>query len=632
MAIIQFEDGTKVNFDGNPTPADVEEVYKKISLTKAKPIQASSTQQSQTYSTRDSADTAALHLLGNVTGVEKLGTAAGYALNNIFNKPTEELTKISNADTENRLKLAKMLRDPNTSDAQKEHIKQFFIQNPNVGIDEKALNDITTGGVTNKQVLSSALQTALFLGSFGLGAPTAATKLGRIAQVAGTAGALGATEGAVNAYGDTQSPGYGITGQEAKKIAGNAALSGGISALTAGTIQGGVEALPTISKTVNRLLSKTTGNSEELLNVINERPVNTAETAIDRHIQSAQQVLDNTTPANLEKVGGLSEFIDQTKKNIVDGLSAQGDYSVAKEINKLKAENFSSLSEFSDAVKNVQTKATAQSALTDTQGVVRKLRNTLTNDWQTAADSIATEFQNKNVSLPESTLKLLKKVEDVTGGLDSVPSDLSQISATDLINLQKEVNGLSSKTAYKISPEGVPVRKLADELKQVGIDAFGGPEGSYANLYRNYSAKKQVFDAANDIVKAYSTGKPITQATAARRLQNIFDEDKVSYLQAIKELEASTGQNVLQKIAQTRTAKVLPKLKFHSDIWTNTLKILALPLTSPKISAFLSKTGNAISQKGPSIANRVAPVVENVVVPKLSSQVPSTKSKKPLKE
>lgn len=150
-----------------------------------------------------------------------------------------------------------------------------------------------------------------------------------------------------------------------------------------------------------------------------------------------------------------------------------------------------------------------------------------------------------------------------------------------------------------ISPKGAGVRALKEQLKSKVVKTFGGDKGSVATLYKNYAVKKSVFDSANDIVNAYSKGKPIKDTTALNRLQKIFDENKPAYLQAILDLEQTTGIDVLSTITASKFRGVMPTtfrplssaggLAIPKGIVEKLINLLAFPLTSPRASAFIAR-------------------------------------------
>lgn len=257
-------------------------------------------------------------------------------------------------------------------------------------------------------------------------------------------------------------------------------------------------------------------------------------------------------------------------------------------------------------------------ALKNTQSAVRGLRTSLTQSWDDGVKVLADEYSGTRVGLSDKMVSLLSKVDEAAGGLQNVPQNPANMSVQELIKLQTEVNGIANKTAFKITPQGVPIRQLADQLKELGVNSFGGADGSYANFYSKYAAQKGVFDAANDIVQAYKTGKPITQTSALARLQHIFDANRPAYLEAMKELESATGKDILSQVAASKFQPILPKSpSVGGDIWTKALKMLTLPLTSPRGAAFLSQAVGGSSKIAPALragVNMALPAVASSVV------------------
>ena len=243
-------------------------------------------------------------------------------------------------------------------------------------------------------------------------------------------------------------------------------------------------------------------------------------------------------------------------------------------------------------------RATPESSLQATQGAVRELRKQLTQRWDSSVDEIVNEFTGVRIGVPQKILPTLENVVK-TYNVDDIPVNLANMSAKEMIGLTSKINELANKPGLKISPEGVPIKNLAKQLKQLGINTFGGQGGSYAKLFQEYSTGKKVFDAANDIVSAFKTSKPLVQRTAQNRLQTIFNEDAESYLRAIVELEKSTGIDLIRGIASAKFQSGLPRFASGpgADLLTNLAKAIAFPLTSPRsaqlLARILSSSGDA---------------------------------------
>jgi hypothetical protein len=166
------------------------------------------------------------------------------------------------------------------------------------------------------------------------------------------------------------------------------------------------------------------------------------------------------------------------------------------------------------------------------------------------------------------------------------------------VNILKKLNELP-KAVLTFSPKGAVVRELKSTLKNLAVKNFGGDAGAFDNFYKNYSSKKSVLDAANDIVNAYAEGKPIKDTTALNRLQNIFDENKPAYLQAILDLEKSSGIDILSNITASKFKPIAPssfnKLSAAGGMATpkgiieRMARLLAFPLTSPRASGAIAR-------------------------------------------
>lgn len=235
-------------------------------------------------------------------------------------------------------------------------------------------------------------------------------------------------------------------------------------------------------------------------------------------------------------------------------------------------------------------------ALKTARGATRQLRKTLSADWEEAIPKIADEFQGQRMGISGKTEKMLDDVADEFG-ID-LPQNIQSVSAIEGIDLLKKINELP-KAVLTFSPKGAQVRELKALLREQVIKTFGGETGSVANLYKNYSSKKSVFDAANDIVNAFNEGRPIKDTTAMNRLQNIFDENKPAYLDAIMQLEKETGIDIISDITASKFKSIAPNtlnklasaggLATKKGLVDKLINTLAFPLTSPRSAAFIQR-------------------------------------------
>jgi hypothetical protein len=255
--------------------------------------------------------------------------------------------------------------------------------------------------------------------------------------------------------------------------------------------------------------------------------------------------------------------------------------------------------------KAIKGKVTPEKTLATAQGAVRKFRTSLSKEWRAGTDAIKNEFAGQNFSFTPRIKNLVKKVSDDFTAFEK-PRNMFNTQSQNALSVYKNINELFSKRAVRESAQGINVRALRDEMRKFMINNFGGEKGSMATLLKNYSSKIDVLNAADDIVKAYTTGKPISQATATGRLQAIFNDNKTAYLDAVLQLEKETGVDIVSKVVAGKLKPVLPStksvvtagggLKATKGVVERALQILALPLTSPRFSKFLIEKSSTPSK------------------------------------
>lgn len=79
----------------------------------------------------------------------------------------------------------------------------------------------------------------------------------------------------------------------------------------------------------------------------------TVATAVGNHLASADQIIKNTTPETLAKLGGEPELIKRTATNIVDGLRAEGMEKMAEKVATINPANFTTIAAYSDEVSRM---------------------------------------------------------------------------------------------------------------------------------------------------------------------------------------------------------------------------------------------------------------------------------------
>ena len=200
MAIIKFENGTEVNFDGNPTQQDVEEVAQKLNLGGAK-------------TSPQSSGGGFIQGLSNFVGTTGLGRGIASALSP---DQTPDINRISQS-SQKFLELAKQLP---LGDVHRDRLLQLAKQTSGEAqmLGQQNIESIPT----SKEVIGSAAQTGLSLatlGGLGTGGGLGAKVL--------KGSALGAGFGAAGALEADRIP---TTGE----LATGAAIGGGIPLAGAG--------------------------------------------------------------------------------------------------------------------------------------------------------------------------------------------------------------------------------------------------------------------------------------------------------------------------------------------------------------------------------------------------------------
>lgn len=256
---------------------------------------------------------------------------------------------------------------------------------------------------------------------------------------------------------------------------------------------------------------------------------------------------------------------------------------------------FKILSERTPAVtKAIKTGVTAEKARDTVVNAVKGFRKTLSQEWDDGVQGIIKGNEGVRFGLSDNLSSKAAKISEEFG--IELPQNIKNISANEAVGLLKKINELPT-AMLTLSPKGALVREFKQELKDLAIKSFGGEKGQFAKLYTNYSTKKGVLDAANDIVNAYAGNKPIKVATAQSRLTKIFDENKTAYLDAIVDLEKATGQDLLSDIVAGKFSKIMPQASGLGGGFTQkALKLLILPLSSPRGAAFIQKALNRTSR------------------------------------
>ncbi len=245
MAIIQFADGTKVNFNGTPTHQDVEEVAARLGLNKTAPAQPPKKN--------------IVQKTAGALGVEKAGqglaTTARVASGSINQTGDEEVAMLKSAqDVINALQ---QMHDVPNTDPKKARLLQLLREQTGARAVTQAEIDPGTQ-LSNKEVLGSFGNVALNVATAGLPAPKGATAAVRIAKGAGQAAAVGAAQGFSQGLNDNKSIKDSI-----KQAGTSAVVSGGIGFGVQGLAEFGK--LLTSNKVTEGIVNKNLGVSKKVV-------------------------------------------------------------------------------------------------------------------------------------------------------------------------------------------------------------------------------------------------------------------------------------------------------------------------------------------------------------------------------
>lgn len=203
MAKIRFETGQTVEFDGIPSPQDVEEVARSLGI-------KTSTPKPTNQAPKESTAQRFFGGVADITGGAKLTKATAELLGGDTTESTIRSALSSGQLVDQAKKFP--LGDPRRRQLL-EQAKGLSGQTSEQA--SKRIEDLPT----KKQVAADAVQLAVTLGTVGLGSATAASAGGRVLQTGAKLGGLSAISGGAEAFGQ----GGGV-----QDIAKSSAISGGI--------------------------------------------------------------------------------------------------------------------------------------------------------------------------------------------------------------------------------------------------------------------------------------------------------------------------------------------------------------------------------------------------------------------
>ena len=238
--------------------------------------------------------------------------------------------------------------------------------------------------------------------------------------------------------------------------------------------------------------------------------------------------------------------------------------------------------------------ASKEKTLDNTRKAVFKYRTGMIDEFGKSIDTITTKYGGSRIGLDDTLAKKAGEVAESFGF--ELPQNIKSMSGKETVDLITNLNESYIPNASTLADVKInnTVKMLRDALKKKGISAFGGEKGEFATAYQKYATKSDVYKDIAAIVGKVGKRTPLQINAARNRLYNIFSENSTGYLDAVKRFEQATGERVLDKVAASRLAGVLPKtlrgaptgvIGTASDI----LALLTIPLSSPRWGSWLVK-------------------------------------------
>ena len=550
MYKVKFDTGEIVDFQNQPTDADIEEVVKNLGI---KPKSASIP---ETLPQTKKPETGFLEKLGKfekdiATGVGKGATSTAVGLGQLA------------------LKGANLLPLP-------EKIKNLFSQSIQTGEDIKSVqlkpeNLGQTIGKTAEQIGEYFIP----LGEAKLAAKATSlipqsTKIFKGGTLLSNAFNL-----ARELVPKSLVEGASFAGRTAAQTGGNleeTKKAGLIGTATPPILKGIGAATVPIGKTISAVIGQMIGKEpEHIIRAFKNPQV------------VAKKISQQTTPLKVreEAINALSTFKKGFQKEFTNSLD---------DLQKFNRD-MGGLVE-----KNIFKEGRRDEILNSLYSTLRNLKISASKNGNLNFDklnsSIVRVSEQKNIQAVVNTIK--KQTDFSPKGVQAVASRIGALS--------KFVEG--SKTVSS---------KAITDIHNSYANFIEKTYSGLGEIRKNYSVKTQIYKGIDNVLKSVKNGKvnPTTATTVAKKLSRLFAEDNEAYVQALQSLEKETGVDLLNSLVASEFKDILPRklgsVLAQAGILTtgfiyNPLLLLALPLFSPKLE------GKIITGAG-----KVAPIVEKTV-------------------
>lgn len=222
---------------------------------------------------------------------------------------------------------------------------------------------------------------------------------------------------------------------------------------------------------------------------------------------------------------------------------------------------------------------------------VTDYKKSMVKEYGEGLDFIADSMKGKRVGLNTLERNRVDIIFDEfkRKGFENAPQNLNSFSAKEGLKWYNELNSL---TADPTKGSGQALIQFRKALKTKLINMSGGQKGAVANLLNNYSAKKTIVESLDDIVRSdfVSRGQKTKAINTARNnLNNIFNDNKGAYIEALESFEELSGANFSDELASLYTKPFIPPKEGRLTP-TDLFRLLASPLgTSPRLAGFYTR-------------------------------------------
>lgn len=437
------------------------------------------------------------------------------------------------------------------------------------------LENIIGQGVSNKEIIGSAVQTGTFVGATGLRAAT--SLVGRAAQFGG----VGAVMGAGKAIEEDK---------PTKEIVGSTILSGilsGMFPIATKVIGTGIKAVaPHIGEITSSVLGNLIGKPAEVINEAFKNPYKVAEGL-------ARKVI----PVDVRRtaIADLNALKSEAQQTFKKTLTSQqklhpfgktGQILIKQEMGNIKGSLTNILRQFKVSVSN-----------------------TGELNFDKMASPIISGGERRNVQLAFDTIKNQK---------DFTPE-----------GVQAVISRLSKLTKFGEGPvkeSSAIIRNLYSNYRDAIIKVYpelGGARTKFAN-------ERKVLDELSNVLSSDKM-KPTQIISGVRRLSNIFNEDNELYIDVLRKLEQRTGKDIISDLAASEFARIAPE-SFGSKIAQagllaggflyNPYIFAAIPLFSPRFVGKATIAAGKAAILGSKIGEKITKTgIGKVVVPAVTKSI-----------